>query len=129
MSGDPTESGERQAPAGPPSAANPADVSIDAFVSYASHDAPVANSIVEALEKHGLRCWIAPRDVTPGSHYADHIMSAISRAKVLVLVLRRRTRLQARRQRGRTRLVQGAADHRASHRRYAADAGFRVFPE
>jgi TolB-like protein/Tfp pilus assembly protein PilF len=62
-------------------------VSIDAFVSYASHDAPVANSIVEALEKHGLRCWIAPRDVTPGSHYADHIMSAISRAKVLVLVL------------------------------------------
>ena len=87
MSGDPTESEERQAPAGPPSAANPPDVSIDAFVSYASHDATVANSIVEALEKHGLRCWIAPRDVTPGSHYADHIMSAISRAKVLVLVL------------------------------------------
>jgi TolB-like protein len=62
-------------------------VSIDAFVSYALHDAPVANSIVEALEKHGLRCWIAPRDVTPGSHYAHHIMSAISKAKVLVLVL------------------------------------------
>jgi hypothetical protein len=62
-------------------------VSIDAFVSYASHDAPVANSIVEALEKHGLRCWIAPRDVTPGSHYADHIMYAISKAKVLLLAL------------------------------------------
>ena len=82
MSGDPTESGERHAPTGPPASA-----SIDAFVSYASHDAPLANSIVETLEKHGLRCWIAPRDVTPGSHYADHIMSAISRAKVLVLVL------------------------------------------
>jgi TolB-like protein/Tfp pilus assembly protein PilF len=87
MPGDPTESGEQQALAGPPSAFKPSDVSIDAFVSYASHDAPVANSIVEALEKPGLRCWIAPRDVTPGSHYADHIMSAISRAKVLVLVL------------------------------------------
>ena len=87
MPGEPTESGEHQAPAGPTSAANSPDVSIDAFVSYASHDAPVANAIVEALEKHGLRCWIAPRDVTPGSHYADHIMSAISRAKVLVLVL------------------------------------------
>ena len=87
MSGDPTESEEQRAPASPPSAAGPPDVSIDAFISYASHDAPVANSIVEALEKHGLRCWIAPRDVTPGSHYADHIMSAISRAKVLVLVL------------------------------------------
>jgi TolB-like protein len=87
MSRDATESGERQGPAGPPAAANPPDLSIEAFVSYASHDAPVANSIVEALEKRGLRCWIAPRDVTPGSHYADHIMSAISRAKVLVLVL------------------------------------------
>jgi TolB-like protein len=87
MSGDPTESGERQAHTGPPSAASPPDVSIDAFLSYASHDAPLANSIVETLEKHGLRCWIAPRDVTPGSHYADHIMSAISRARVLVLVL------------------------------------------
>ena len=87
MSGGPTKSDEQQAPAGPPSAANAPDVSIDAFVSYASHDATVAHSIVEALEKRGLRCWIAPRDVTPGSHYADHIMSAISRAKVLVLVL------------------------------------------
>ena len=87
MSEDPTESGEHQAPATSPSASNSPDASIDAFVSYASHDAPVANSIVETLEKAGLRCWIAPRDVTPGSHYADHIMSAISRAKILVLVL------------------------------------------
>lgn len=57
------------------------------FISYASQDAAVANAIVQALEKGGLRCWIAPRDVTPGSHYADHIMSAISGAKALVLVL------------------------------------------
>ncbi len=87
MPGDPPESGEQQVPAGSRSSANPPDVSIDAFVSYASHDAPVANAIVEALEKHGLRCWVAPRDVPPGSHYADHIMSAISKAKLLVLVL------------------------------------------
>ena len=87
MSGNAPESGELPTPAGPPSAGNPRYASIDAFVSYASHDAPVANSIVETLEKQGLRCWIAPRNVPPGSHYADHIMSAISRAKVLVLVL------------------------------------------
>jgi hypothetical protein len=87
MSEDPAESGEQKAPSRLPPAASPADVSIDAFVSYASHDTSVADFIVQALEKHGLRCWIAPRDVTPGSHYADHIMSAISRAKVLVLVL------------------------------------------
>ena len=60
---------------------------IDIFVSYASHDTTVANAIVETLERIGIRCWIAPRDVTPGSHYADGIMLAISRAKALVLIL------------------------------------------
>ncbi len=59
----------------------------DVFISYASQDTAVANAIVEILEGNDLRCWIAPRDVTPGSHYADGIMSAISGAKALVLVL------------------------------------------
>src|SRR5450755_4322822 len=57
------------------------------FISYASQDAAVAVNVCAALEKARLPCWIAPRDVTPGSHYADHIMSAISGAKVLVLIL------------------------------------------
>ncbi|MGO9038432.1 MAG: TIR domain-containing protein [Steroidobacteraceae bacterium] len=59
----------------------------DVFVSYASADAAVANSIVENLEKQGVKCWMAPRDVTPGSHYADEIVGAINDAKILVLVL------------------------------------------
>jgi hypothetical protein len=46
------------------------------FVSYASQDATVANSIVENLEQHGLKCWIAPRDVKPGAQYADAIVTA-----------------------------------------------------
>jgi hypothetical protein len=45
MSGVAHESGEVHAPAGQPSAAKAPDVRIDVFVSYASHDAPVANSI------------------------------------------------------------------------------------
>jgi hypothetical protein len=87
MSGEAPEPAERRAPAGSPSIVQPLNASIDAFVSYASQDAPVANSIVETLEKHGLRCWIAPRDVTPGSHYADGIMLAINGAKTFILVL------------------------------------------
>ena len=59
----------------------------DVFVSYASQDAGVANSIVENLERHGLRCWIAPRDVVPGSLYADEIVRAINDARLLILVL------------------------------------------
>jgi TolB-like protein/Flp pilus assembly protein TadD len=57
------------------------------FVSYASQDAAIAGAIVAILEKNGMRCWIAPRDVTPGSQYADEIVGAINNAKILVLVL------------------------------------------
>jgi TolB-like protein/Flp pilus assembly protein TadD len=59
----------------------------DVFVSYASQDAAVANSIVESLEAQGLKCWIAPRDVKPGAQYADAIVRAINEAKAVVLVM------------------------------------------
>lgn len=61
------------------------------FVSYASQDTAVANAVVENLEQHGLKFWIAPRDVTPGSRCADQIVAAINDAKVLVLVLSEHT--------------------------------------
>jgi TolB-like protein/tetratricopeptide (TPR) repeat protein len=57
------------------------------FVSYASQDAVVANSVVEALEQHAIGCWIAPRDVTPGAHYASEIVHAIDSANAIVLIL------------------------------------------
>jgi TolB-like protein/tetratricopeptide (TPR) repeat protein len=59
----------------------------DVFVSYASQDAAVADSIVENLEQRGLRCWMAPRDVKPGAQYADAIVAAINEAAAMVLVL------------------------------------------
>jgi TolB-like protein/Tfp pilus assembly protein PilF len=59
----------------------------DLFVSYASQDAAVANSLVENLEQHGLKCWIAPRDVKPGAQYADAIVRAINEADAVVLVM------------------------------------------
>jgi len=57
------------------------------FVSYASPDAAVASALVESLERHGIACWIAPRDVKAGALYADAIVRAISGAKALVLLL------------------------------------------
>ncbi len=59
----------------------------DVFVSYASHDAAVANSVVEHLEGKGIKCWIAPRDVVPGTLYADGIVGAIDESRILVLIL------------------------------------------
>jgi TolB-like protein len=57
------------------------------FISYASQDAAVATALVEALERHGIACWIAPRDVKPGAQYADAIVRAINEGKAVVLVL------------------------------------------
>ncbi len=59
----------------------------DVFISYASQDTAVAKSIVENLEQHGLKCWMAPRDVRPGAQYADAIVGAINEANTVVLVL------------------------------------------
>jgi TolB-like protein/Tfp pilus assembly protein PilF len=57
------------------------------FVSYASKDAAATDALVATLERQGLKCWIAPRDVRAGALYADAIIRAISDAKALVLVL------------------------------------------
>jgi TolB-like protein len=59
----------------------------DVFVSYASHDAAVAQKVCAALEAAGFKCWIAPRDVVPGTLYADGIVGAIDESRVLVLIL------------------------------------------
>jgi hypothetical protein len=64
-----------------------ADSARSVFVSYASQNADFAKSLVEALEREQLSCWIAPRDVTPGALYADGIIRAITAAQVFVLVL------------------------------------------
>lgn len=49
----------------------------DVFISYSSLDKTVM-SIVGAVESNGLKCWIAPRDITPGIPYARAIMSALN---------------------------------------------------
>jgi TolB-like protein/Tfp pilus assembly protein PilF len=61
----------------------------DAFVSYANQDMAVADAVCANLERHGVSCWIAPRDVVPGALYADSIVRAINGTKLMVLVLSR----------------------------------------
>jgi TolB-like protein/Flp pilus assembly protein TadD len=70
----------------PPSESAPI-TSRSVFLSYASHDAEIANAACQFLESHGVSCWLAPRDVKPGTVYADAIVRAINDAKTLVLVL------------------------------------------
>jgi hypothetical protein len=56
------------------------------FVSHSHQDAPAAELIVQALEKRGVTCWVAPRDVPPGGSYAEAILNAIEGASCFVLV-------------------------------------------
>jgi len=59
----------------------------DVFITYSSHDKSVAETVCAALESKHIRCWIAPRDVLPGTEWAEAIVDAIDESRVVVLVL------------------------------------------
>jgi hypothetical protein len=58
----------------------------DAFISYSSADKTAADAACAVLEAAGIRCWVAPRDVSPGREYAAAIIDAIDRCRVMVLI-------------------------------------------
>ena len=58
----------------------------DVFISYSSKDKPTADAACAVLEAKGIRCWIAPRDITPGADWGEAIVDAISGARAFVLV-------------------------------------------
>ena len=58
----------------------------DVFVSYSSKDKLVADAVVAAHERDGIRCWYAPRDIPPGADWAKSITKAIHETAMMVLV-------------------------------------------
>jgi formylglycine-generating enzyme required for sulfatase activity len=61
-------------------------MSHDVFISYSTKDKDAGDAVCAVLERNGIRCWIAPRDVTPGMVWGSAIIGAIHGAKVMVLV-------------------------------------------
>jgi biotin transporter BioY len=61
-------------------------MSHDVFVSYSSDDKSTADTICATLEHRGIRCWIAPRDILPGTDWGGAIVDAINASRLLVLV-------------------------------------------
>ena len=59
----------------------------EVFICYATHNKAVAEAICAALESRHIKCWIAPRDVLPGTEWAETIVDALDESRVLVLVL------------------------------------------
>ena len=58
----------------------------DVFVSYSSGDKPTADAVCATLERKGIRCWMAPRDILPGVDWGGAIVDAINASTVMVLV-------------------------------------------
>ena len=58
----------------------------DVFISHSSLDGEIANRLADYLENKGLSCWIAPRNIVPGSDWAASINSAITDCKVFVVI-------------------------------------------
>lgn len=56
------------------------------FISHSSKDKQVADAITSRLEAREIRCWIAPRDIRPGSDYSKQIVEAIKNCTVMVVV-------------------------------------------
>ncbi|HVZ68031.1 MAG TPA: toll/interleukin-1 receptor domain-containing protein [Rhizomicrobium sp.] len=58
----------------------------DVFISYSSKDKPTADATCAVLEQRSIRCWMAPRDITPGADWGESIVEAIHSSRALVLV-------------------------------------------
>ncbi len=56
------------------------------FISYSSKDKLVGDAVCAVLEQRGFRCWIAPRDILPGTEWGEAIMDGLTACEVFVLV-------------------------------------------
>ena len=59
----------------------------DVFISYSSNDKLVADMLCANLEARGVRCWIAPRDVMPGSEWGAAIIATAAVGALIYFIL------------------------------------------
>lgn len=57
------------------------------FLSYSTTDRPLADDLLVRLEGKGVRVWMAPRDVRPGSDYSEAIQDAIETSAAVVALV------------------------------------------
>ena len=58
----------------------------DVFLSYSSKDKTWADAACAVLERHRVRCWIAPRDITPGDEWGAAIIKGLNGSRIMVLI-------------------------------------------
>lgn len=57
------------------------------FISHSSQDSEYANGICSFLEKNGIKCWIAPRDIEPGASYPNEITRGINLCNNFLIII------------------------------------------
>ena len=62
-------------------------MSHDVFISHSSADKRAADAACAVLEARGIKCWIAPRDLRPGSDWGESIITAIEQSRIMLLLL------------------------------------------
>lgn len=65
----------------------------DIFISYSKEDKATAEAICRGLEESGVRCWIAPRDISEGEDWTAAIMEGMNQCRVMVMVFSGHTNL------------------------------------
>lgn len=58
----------------------------DVFISYSHKDVNIADAVCHRFEEAGIRCWYAPRNIKPGDEWADAIIEALEKSKVMLLI-------------------------------------------
>jgi hypothetical protein len=58
----------------------------DVFISHSTKDKPWADAACAVLETRRVRCWIAPRDILPGTEWGAAIIGGIDACRVMVLI-------------------------------------------
>ena len=58
----------------------------DVFISYSARDKTIADATCATLESHKIRCWIAPRDILPGTEYATELINGLNGSRLMILV-------------------------------------------
>lgn len=59
----------------------------EVYISYSTKNNEVAQMICHVLEQNEIKCWIAPRNILPGSDYRSVIEDAIRNCKFFVVIL------------------------------------------
>ena len=65
---------------------------IDVFISHATGDRQVADTVCQYLERHGMQCWIAPRDIGTAMSWLGGaaIDQAVQRSRLVLLAFTKR---------------------------------------